>query len=50
VNEIVSPPFPISQNGTSSALIAAHGSTLKEAKARFHEVKKRVLNTISRGI
>ena len=49
MNEVVSPPFPLSVNESSSALIATYGATLKEAKAKFREAKKRVLNTISRG-
>ncbi len=49
MNEVVSPPFPLSVNESSSALIATYGATLKKAKAKFREAKKRVLNTISRG-
>jgi len=49
MNEVVSPPFPVSGNGAASALIAAYGARLKEATTRFREAKKRVLNTISRG-
>ena len=49
MNEVISPPFPVSENGAASALIASHGATLKEAAAKFREAKKRVLNTIGRG-
>jgi predicted ATP-grasp superfamily ATP-dependent carboligase len=49
INEVVSPPFPVSENSAASALIASHGATLKEATSRFREAKKRVLNIISRG-
>ena len=49
VNAVVSPPFPVSENGAASALIASHGATLKEATSRFREAKKCVLNTINRG-
>ncbi len=49
MDELVSPPFPVSSNGTSSALISSHGATLKEAMVRFREAKKRFLSTISRG-
>jgi predicted ATP-grasp superfamily ATP-dependent carboligase len=49
VNEVVSPPFPVSKNSAASALIAACGATLKDATSRFREAKKRVLNTIHRG-
>lgn len=49
INEVVSPPFPVSSNGTSCALIASHSATVEAAMARFREAKKRVLNTTSRG-
>jgi predicted ATP-grasp superfamily ATP-dependent carboligase len=49
INDVVSPPFPVSQHDAASALIATHGDTLKEAVTRFREAKKRVLNTIGRG-
>jgi predicted ATP-grasp superfamily ATP-dependent carboligase len=49
MDEVVSPPFPVAENGAASALIASHGATLEEAEMRFREAKKRVLNTISRG-
>jgi tyramine---L-glutamate ligase len=49
MNDVVSPPFPVSANATASALIASRGATLEEAKSRFSEAKKRVLNTINRG-
>jgi predicted ATP-grasp superfamily ATP-dependent carboligase len=48
MNEVVSPPFPVSDTSAASALIVAHGAT-SEAEARFREAKKRILNTISRG-
>jgi predicted ATP-grasp superfamily ATP-dependent carboligase len=49
INDVVSPPFPLSETIAASALIASHGATLNEAKSRFSEAKKRVLNTINRG-
>jgi predicted ATP-grasp superfamily ATP-dependent carboligase len=49
MNDVVSPPFPVSANAAASALIASHGTTLKETKSKFSEAKKRVLNTINRG-
>jgi hypothetical protein len=49
MNEVVSPPFPVSETSAASALIAAHGATSKEASLRFREAKKRVFDTISRG-
>jgi predicted ATP-grasp superfamily ATP-dependent carboligase len=49
VNEVISPPFPVSSNGTACALVSSHGATVKAATARFREAKKRVLDTTSRG-
>jgi predicted ATP-grasp superfamily ATP-dependent carboligase len=49
VSEVISPPFPVSSNGTACTLISSHGATLKAATARFREAKKRVFNTTSRG-
>jgi len=50
IDEVISPPFPISENSAASALISSYGATLKEAKSRFREAKKRVLTTINRGM
>ena len=49
IPEVVSPPFPVSDNAAASALITSCGATLTEAAAKFREAKKRVLNIISRG-
>jgi predicted ATP-grasp superfamily ATP-dependent carboligase len=49
INDVVSPPFPVSQHDATSALIATCGDTLKETATKFREAKKRVLNTIGRG-
>jgi predicted ATP-grasp superfamily ATP-dependent carboligase len=49
VNEVVSPPFPVSSSGTAYTLVSSHGATVKAATASFREAKKRVLNTTSRG-
>jgi predicted ATP-grasp superfamily ATP-dependent carboligase len=49
INEVVSPPFPVLENGTACALVSSYGATLKAATARFREAKKRVLTTMSRG-
>ena len=49
MNDIVSPPFPVSHHAAASALVATRGNTLKEAATKFREAKKRVLNTIGRG-
>ena len=47
VNEVVSPPFPVSSSGTACALVSSHGATVKAATASFREAKKRVLSTMS---
>ncbi len=49
VNEVVSPPFPVLENGTACALVSSHAATVKAAKARFREAKNRVLSTAYRG-
>jgi predicted ATP-grasp superfamily ATP-dependent carboligase len=49
INEVVSPPFPVLENGAACALVSSHGATLKAATAGFREAKKRVLSTMSRG-
>jgi predicted ATP-grasp superfamily ATP-dependent carboligase len=49
MDEVVSPPFPVSETSVASALIAAHGVKSIEASLRFREAKKRVFDTISRG-
>jgi len=49
MNELVSPPFPVSDNGTACTLISSHSATLKETMLRFSEAKKRFLSTISGG-
>jgi predicted ATP-grasp superfamily ATP-dependent carboligase len=49
VNEVVSPPFPVLENGAACALVSSYGATLKAATARLREAKKRVLSTMSRG-
>jgi predicted ATP-grasp superfamily ATP-dependent carboligase len=49
MNGVASPPFPVSGNDVTSALITSHGTTLQEAQSKFRETKKRLLNTISRG-
>jgi predicted ATP-grasp superfamily ATP-dependent carboligase len=49
MNEVVSPPFPVLENGAACGLVSAYGATVKAATARFREAKKRVLDTTSRG-
>jgi hypothetical protein len=49
IDEVVSPPFPISDAAVTSGLLVAYGVTLNEASSAFREAKKCVLNTINRG-
>ena len=49
IDEVVSPPFPLEDQPKSYALIASQGDSLKNAKLRLEEAKKRVLNIMSRG-
>jgi predicted ATP-grasp superfamily ATP-dependent carboligase len=49
MNELVSPPFPVSCDSTACALVLSHRATLKEATAGFHEAKKRLLRFTARG-
>jgi predicted ATP-grasp superfamily ATP-dependent carboligase len=44
MNEVVSPPFPVSENGTACALVLSYRATLKGAVAGFHEAKKRLFS------
>jgi len=43
---VVSPPFPVPDNDAACAFVLSHGATLKEAKAGFHEAKKRLCNIL----
>jgi predicted ATP-grasp superfamily ATP-dependent carboligase len=49
MNEVISPPFPVSKNSTACALVSSHAATVKAATARFREAKKRVLSTTRGG-
>ena len=49
INEVISPPFPLGNIPSASALIAGQGTTLDEAKMQFEETKKRLLDIINRG-
>lgn len=50
MDEVISPPFPFSENNMASALILSKGDTVKETKTKFHEAKKHVLHNISGGM
>jgi predicted ATP-grasp superfamily ATP-dependent carboligase len=49
IREVVSPPFPLDENDKACSLVAGHGESLDNARLRFEEAKKRLLNIISRG-
>jgi len=49
LTEVVSPPFPLSENQKGCALIASEGQSMDDAKKHLEEAKKRVLSIIIRG-
>ena len=49
INGVISPPFPLDDNVKATSLIAGCGESMKEARLRFEEAKKRLRNIISRG-
>jgi predicted ATP-grasp superfamily ATP-dependent carboligase len=49
IRELVSPPFPASDNDGAYALLSSTGSTLQEARMEFGEAEKRLLSIISEG-
>ena len=49
MEEIISPPFPLSGNEEAWAMIASCATTLSEAKPQFDEAKKRVNKVTNRG-
>ena len=49
IREVVSPPFPLDDNDKACSLVAGQGESLDNARLRFEEAKKRLLNIISRG-
>jgi predicted ATP-grasp superfamily ATP-dependent carboligase len=49
MDEVVSPPFPVSDNDAASALVLSQRATLKEAMVGFHEAKKRLLSITCEG-
>jgi predicted ATP-grasp superfamily ATP-dependent carboligase len=49
VNGVISPPFPLYDNLKACSLVAGHGDSLEDARLRFEEAKKSLLNIISRG-
>jgi predicted ATP-grasp superfamily ATP-dependent carboligase len=49
LKEVVSPPFPVADDGSACAILLSHGATVNEAMARFGEAKKRFLTIIDGG-
>ena len=49
ISEVISPPFPLSENQKACALISARGDSLEGAKLKLEEAKKQVLSITSRG-
>jgi tyramine---L-glutamate ligase len=49
LTEVVSPPFPLSENQKGCALISGDGQSMNDAKKHLEEAKKRVLSIIIRG-
>jgi hypothetical protein len=49
INEVTSPPFPLNNNAKAISLVAGYGDSLDEARGRFEEAKKRLVDIISRG-
>jgi len=49
INGVISPPFPVDDNLKATSLVAGHGESMEDARLRFEEAKKRLLNIISRG-
>jgi predicted ATP-grasp superfamily ATP-dependent carboligase len=44
IDEVVSPPFPVSTNDSACALLCSHRDTLEKAKIGLDEAKKRLLS------
>ncbi len=47
LDAVISPPFPLNNNGRPCALIIGEGDSLDAAKAHLEEAKKHLLNIIS---
>jgi predicted ATP-grasp superfamily ATP-dependent carboligase len=48
VEEVISPPFPVSADGTAFALISSYSAALKTTSAKFREAKKRFQRIMSK--
>jgi len=49
LKEVISPPFPLSDNSKACALVSVHGETLQDASVRFEDAKGRLINIVGRG-
>jgi tyramine---L-glutamate ligase len=49
ISEVVSPPFPVAQEGTAFALVQSMGNTADEASTRTGEAKKHLNQVLQRG-
>ena len=49
MKEVISPPFPISSDGSAWALLASRGSTAEEAESRLQEAQNRLVNAVRFG-
>jgi predicted ATP-grasp superfamily ATP-dependent carboligase len=49
INGVISPPFTLDDNSKATSIVAGHGESLEDARLRFEEAKKRLLNIISGG-
>jgi len=49
ISEVVSPPFPLSDNLKTYSFIVGHAGSLRDAELGLAESKKRVLTIITRG-
>jgi tyramine---L-glutamate ligase len=47
--EVISPPFPLTDNSKACALVASHGVTLQDANNGLEKTKAHLLNIVGRG-
>ncbi len=49
LEELVSPPFPFTDDGTTWALIVAYAARLRDARTRFYKARKSLMRILLRG-
>lgn len=49
VDEVLSPPFPVSRNRVTYALLLSHSTNSRSAKTQLSKAEKRLLNILSTG-